>query len=84
MDSSPAMIAANREVLIDGRPLRVLDGDLRHVGDYVRGLSLAGYRYTEIARPETAEYRYWATEVSPGRICHAPRYFCDQVEWIAR
>ena len=56
-------LAASREFEIDGRPLRVFDGHLPNVADYVRGLAKAAFTRTEIARPETAEHKHWATEV---------------------
>jgi Rps23 Pro-64 3,4-dihydroxylase Tpa1-like proline 4-hydroxylase len=50
MSVNPAALAASRELLIDGRPLRVFDGHLPNVGDYVRGLSRAAFTRTEVAR----------------------------------
>ncbi|HET7843582.1 MAG TPA: hypothetical protein VFL14_05485, partial [Xanthomonadales bacterium] len=63
MTTNPAALAASREYLIDGRPLRVFDGHLPNVADYVRGLAKAAFTRTEVARPETAEHKHWATEV---------------------
>src|SRR5262245_53269132 len=74
MDSNSAAIVANREVLIDGRPLRIFDGHLPNVADYVRGLSRAAYTRSEIARPETADYKHWATEVKIEALLQQPIY----------
>ena len=61
----------------------MFDGHLPNVGDYVRGLAKAAFTRTEVARPETAEHKHWATEVklealvpqpifdSPGARCLA-------------
>ncbi|RNF85986.1 2OG-Fe(II) oxygenase [Montanilutibacter psychrotolerans] len=72
MPSNPAALAASREFEIDGRPLRVFDGQLGNVGDYVQGLARAAFTRTEIARPETAEYKHWATEIKLEALVHQP------------
>lgn len=72
MNSNPAAIAASRELMIDGRPLRVFDGLLPNVGDYVQGLARAAFTRTEIARPETAEYKHWATEIKLEGLVRQP------------
>ena len=63
---------ASRTAEIDGRPLRVFDGLLPNVADYVRGLSNAAFTRTEIARPDTAEYMHWATEVKLENLVRQP------------
>lgn len=72
MTASPAALAASREMQIDGRPLRVFDGHLPNVGDYVQGLSRAAFTRTEIARPETAGYKHWATEIKLEALVQQP------------
>jgi hypothetical protein len=73
MSSNPAAaLAATREMLIDGRPLRVFDGHLPNVGEYVQALSGAAFTRTEIARPETAEYKHWATEIKLEALVQQP------------
>jgi len=72
MTPNPAALAASRELQIDGRPLRVFDGHLPDVGDYVQGLSRAAFTRTEIARPDTAQYRHWATEVKLDALVRQP------------
>lgn len=57
---------------VDGRPLRVFDGILPDVGEYVRTLGRAAFTRTEIARPETAEYKHWATEVKIEALVQQP------------
>jgi hypothetical protein len=73
MESNTA-IAANREMLVDGRPLRVFDALLPNVGEYVQGLSRAAFTRSEIARPETAEYKHWATEIKLDALMRQPIY----------
>jgi hypothetical protein len=63
---------ASRTAEVDGRPLRVFDGLLPNVADYVRGLSNAAFTRTEIARPDTAEYMHWATEVKLENLVRQP------------
>ena len=63
---------ASRTTEIDGRPLRVFDDLLPNVADYVRGLSNAAFTRTEIARPDTAEYMHWATEVKLENLVRQP------------
>lgn len=72
MNSNPAAIAASRELMIDGRPLRVFDGLLPNVTEYVQGLSRAAFTRTEVARPETAEYKHWATEIKLEGLVRQP------------
>ena len=45
---------------------------LPNVGDYVRGLSRAAFTRSEIARPETAEYKHWATEIKLDALVRQP------------
>jgi SM-20-related protein len=62
----------SRELLVDARPIRVFDGLLPNVADYVLGLSRAAFTRSEIARPETAEYKHWATEVKLDALLRQP------------
>lgn len=70
--SIPAALAEGRSVVISGRPLRVFDHLLPNVDEYVRGLSRAAFTRTEIARPDTAQYRHWATEVKLENLIKQP------------
>lgn len=88
MNPDPAAahrIAATRDLLIDGRPLRVFDGLLPNVADYVRVLTRAAFTRSEIARPETAEYKHWATEVKLDALLRQPIYgiTCDALNAFA-
>jgi SM-20-related protein len=70
--SAAAALEASRSVEVSGRPLRVFDDLLPDVGEYVRGLSRAAFTRTEIARPDTADYRHWATEVKMENLVRQP------------
>lgn len=74
MEPDQGLLAATRELEIDGRPLRVFDGHLPNVGDYVQGLSRAAFTRSEFARPETADHRHWATEVKLDALLRQPIY----------
>ena len=68
----------SRELLVEGRPIRVFDGLLPNVADYVLGLSRAAFTRSEIARPETAEYKHWATEVKLEALVRQPIFETTQ------
>lgn len=72
MTTNPAALAASREVLVDGRALRVFDGHLPDAGQYVNALSRAAFTRTEVARPETAEYKHWVTEIKLEGLVQQP------------
>lgn len=74
MTTAFAALAASRELTIDGRQLRVFDGHLPNVGEYVQALSRACFTRSEIARTNTAEYRHWATEIKVGAFVQQPIY----------
>lgn len=63
MIPTPTPLVPTRVLLIDGRPLRVFDDQLPNVAQYVNELALAAFARTEIAKPETAEYRHWVKEM---------------------
>lgn len=67
-----APLTPDHEFVVDGRLLHVFDGHLPNVGDYVRGLSGAAFTRTEVARPETAEYKHWATEIKMEALARQP------------
>ncbi|HZH43002.1 MAG TPA: 2OG-Fe(II) oxygenase [Lysobacter sp.] len=68
----PVALAPDREVRVDGRRLCIYDGLLANVEQYVAALSRAAFTRTEIARPETAEYRHWATEIKIDALVRQP------------
>lgn len=72
MNDASSPLVPSRELLVEGRPIRVFDGLLPNVGDYVKGLSRAAFTRSEIARPETAEYKHWATEVKLDALLRQP------------
>jgi SM-20-related protein len=72
VSSDPTALAPVRELLVDGRPLRVFDGLLPDVAQYVEGLDRAAFTRTEMARPETADHKHWATEVRLDALTRQP------------
>ncbi|MFC5577349.1 2OG-Fe(II) oxygenase [Lysobacter niabensis] len=72
MNDASSLLVPSRELLVEDRPIRVFDGLLPNVGDYVLGLSRAAFTRSEIARPETAEYKHWATEVKLDALVRQP------------
>lgn len=54
--------APSRRFTIDGRGVWLFDGLLDDTRPYVGALSRAPFTRTEVARPDTAGYRHWATE----------------------
>jgi len=77
MDATTVPVPS-REVMVDGRPIRVFDGLLPNVAEYVQGLSKAAFTRTEIARPETAEYKHWATEIKLDALVRQPIFELTQ------
>ena len=67
-----ASVVASREFRVDGRYVRVFDGLLSNVGEYVQALARAAFTRTEVARPETAEYKHWVTEVKLDALARQP------------
>ncbi len=70
--SGPDSLIPTRDLSVDGRPLRVFDDHLVNVADYVKVLSRAAFTRTEIARPDTADHRHWATEVKIETLLRQP------------
>lgn len=70
--STAGVAVPNREVNVDGRPIRVFDDLLSNIGEYVQGLSRAAFIRSEVARPDTAEYKHWVTEVKLDALVRQP------------
>lgn len=64
--------APSREFRVDGRLVQVFDGLLPNVAEYVQALTRAAFTRTEVARPETADYLHWATEVKLDALARQP------------
>lgn len=71
MEAAPA---PTRQWTIDGRRIALFDGLLPNVGDFVRGLDAASFSRTEVARPETAEHRHWASPIRIEALLPQPLY----------
>ncbi len=59
---------------VDGRRISVFDDLLAapQLGELHRILLQAGYTRSEIARPDTADYRHWATEIPVANLPAMP------------
>ena len=71
-------LVANSEMSIDGRSLRIYDGYLSNVAGYVAGLARAAFTRTEVARPETVDYKHWATEIKLEALVQQPIFELTQ------
>lgn len=56
--------APTRRFEVDGLQVRVFDGLLPDAADYARALAAAAFKRTEVARPDTAGYKHWVTEIA--------------------
>lgn len=65
-------LAATRKTSVDGRILSVFDGLLPEPGPYVQALSRAAFTRSEVARPETAAYKHWVTEMRLEALVQQP------------
>lgn len=74
MNSPDARFRPSREQDVDGRSLRVYDGYLDDIGDYVKALSRAAFTRSEYARPDTTEHKHWATEIALDVLVKQPIY----------
>lgn len=72
METPASPLQPNREATVDGRPVRVYDGHLSGVDQYVAALTGAKFTRTERARPETGEHRHWVTEVAVDTLVRQP------------
>lgn len=62
----------HRETLVEGRRIRVFDGYLPNAAEYVAALSKMPFTRTEVARPETAEYKHWVSELRMDALARQP------------
>lgn len=53
---------AFREHLVNGLRIRVFDGLSKDIGEFEQALARAAFKRTEIARPDTAQFRHWVIE----------------------
>lgn len=62
----------HREVIVDGKRIRIFDGYLPNAADYVATLSRMPFTRTEVARPETADYKHWVSELRMDALAQQP------------
>lgn len=61
-----------RDLEVDGRRVRVVDGSPIDAGAYARALDAAPFRRTEVARPDTAAHRHWVHEIQQDALARQP------------
>lgn len=67
-------LAPTRRGEVDGRPVAVFDGLLpaEALEQMFEALNQAPFRHTEVARPETADYKHWAMEMPLENLVQLP------------
>jgi len=69
---SAGALTPTRAHLVDGLAVRVYDGLLPDPAPYVAGLGKAAFTRTEMATPQTAEFRHWVTETKLENLAKQP------------
>ena len=69
-----AEISPTRHGVVEGRDVFVFDGLMSEVDlrAYVEALERAPFTRTEIAKPETAEYKHWVSEMQLANVTRLP------------
>ncbi|WP_454829311.1 2OG-Fe(II) oxygenase [Pseudoxanthomonas wuyuanensis] len=62
----------HREMLVEGKRIRVFDGYLPNAAEYVAELAKMPFTRTEVARPETAGYKHWVSELRIEALLRQP------------
>lgn len=74
MSSTESRIAPARHVRIGSRDVWVFDGLLANLSTMVQALDRAPFTRTEVATPETAQFRHWACEMDLRTLAGLPLY----------
>ena len=69
-----AEISPTRHGVVEGRDVFVFDGLLTDadLSAYVEALARAPFTRTEVAKPETAEYKHWVSEMALANVTRLP------------
>ena len=67
-------VAATRTALVEGRQVGVFDDlvPVAEIAQYAEALHRAPFTRTEMARPDTAEYRHWVREMPVAMLAELP------------
>jgi SM-20-related protein len=75
------------ETQIDNKPIWVFDSlsDKEEITSIFNGLEMSAFKRNEVARPDTAEHRHWAVNLSQQQIVNLPLYkrVLDAVEAVS-
>ena len=66
----------SHDIQIDGKRVCAVDDllSIEHLQMLTQALHRSGYTRSEVARPDTAQYRHWATEIDPKACQQMPIY----------
>lgn len=69
-----AELSPTRRGVVEGRDVFVFDGLLTDadLSAYVEALARAPFTRTEVAKPETAEYKHWVSEMALANVTRLP------------
>ncbi len=69
-----AELSPTRHGVVEGRDVFVFDGLLTDadLSAYVEALARAPFTRTEVAKPETAEYKHWVSEMALANVTRLP------------
>jgi len=69
-----------RHGLVEGRDIFVFDGLVSDtdLGAYVEALARAPFMRTEFAKPDTAEYKHWASEMPLANVTRLPLWVATE------
>ncbi len=69
-----AELSPTRHAQVEGRDIFVFDGLIAEdaLGGYAEALGRAAFTRTEFAKPETAEYKHWASEMPLANVAQLP------------
>lgn len=67
-------LSPTRHAQVEGRDVFVFDGLIAdgELGTYAEALGRASFTRTEFAKPETAEYKHWASEMALANVVQLP------------
>lgn len=78
MSSSPPSAAPGRHLGLIGQDIWVFDDLLPNVGQMVQALDAAPFTRTEVATPETAQFRHWVNEMDLRTLASLPVFKATQ------
>lgn len=67
-----ATVRPTRMAEVEGRPVHIYDGLLPEVEPYVEALERSAFTRTEVARPDTAQFRHWVCELPLQQLVQDP------------